>query len=137
MLKPDTPIKTFMTTKDSGMPRMFFYHPKQPETTNKNICAYCSAPLDVKKRNSIYCSRRCSAKAVYSASLKTKKCPWCNSKFTTKILKEVFCSRTCEAKYNISKGRIMLMADPWQEGLIPPDCCDREYFRYPDNNLGF
>lgn len=74
---------------------------------------------------------------MYASSPREKNCLWCNAPFTTLSLRDAFCSRPCEAKYKIAQGQNWVMPDPWKEGFIRPDIYDSDYWRRPDEVLGF
>ena len=124
-------------SKNKAYQNSFLQPAQNTACLEQKTCAFCGNPVSGKRKSSLYCSRRCSARAMYSSSTKTKKCLWCKCLFQTITLKDTFCSRTCEAKFNIAKGKASLMQDPWREGLVPPDHYDRDYWRSPDAILGF
>ena len=106
-------------------------------TLPHKVCLFCAKPIVKGRSSSVYCSRRCSARAMYTSAPREKTCLWCGIPFTTLSLHDAFCSRLCEAKQKIALGQNWVMPDPWKEGFILPDCSDREYWRRPDEVLGF
>lgn len=103
----------------------------------QKTCLFCRKSIINGRNTSLYCSRRCSARAMYASSFREKTCLWCDAPFTAHSLRDAFCSRLCEAKHKIAQGQNWVMPDPWKEGIIHPDSFDKEYWRRPDEVLGF
>ncbi len=103
----------------------------------KHTCQRCGALLTSGRNNALYCSRACAIKALYANDTKKRTCAYCNRTFTAKQHNERFCSRLCEVKNGIAQGTVRLMHDPWKNGNISPVRYDADYWRGPDEYLGF
>jgi hypothetical protein len=71
-------------------------------------CVVCGKPFTAKKKDSKYCSKRCSAKARRDSGIdnETRICEVCGKPFdTNKYGKQRICSLSCSAKYRRSRRK--------------------------------
>ncbi len=107
------------------------------KTKKQKKCAYCAQPIQNCRTSSLYCSRKCSARAMYGTTNTKRKCSYCDIEFYASSIKDKYCSRLCEAKNLHGCGKLFIITDPWGIGSIDLDCYDKDYKRMPDNTLGF
>lgn len=110
---------------------------KSRRKTVTSVCRMCGRELEKSRANSLYCSRSCAVRTLYTKGKKQRRCVYCEGYFTTLSHNDRYCSRICEAKHNIANGSVHLMHDPWRNGDIAPVQYDKDYWSTPDASLGF